>query len=57
MFPQHISKKIYLNGSIINSYSLSSMDFREVQQFAEKVRVDISVLDSKGFYTTAEKIV
>lgn len=64
--PEEIRQKLYiigLNGSIIvdpkleimKSHSLSLLEFREVQEFAEAVKVDVSVLDSKGFYTTAEK--
>lgn len=67
MLPEDIKKKIYiigLNGSVLvdqsldmmNSYSLSPLEFREIQQFSEKIKTDVSVLDAKGFYTTADEI-
>lgn len=67
MLPVEIRKKVYivgLNGSItvnqsldvIKRHSLNLNEFKEIQQFAEKVNTDVSVLDSEEFYTTAEKV-
>lgn len=67
MLPEEIKKKIYiigLNGSVlvdqslnmITSYSLSPLEFREIQQFSKKINTDVSVLDAKRFYTTAEEV-
>lgn len=66
MIPEKIKQDLYiigLNGSIIvdpkmnttKSYSLNLLEFMEIQQFAKRINVDVAVLDSKEFYTTAEK--